>query len=418
MTGNQKKIWPLLRELIQICEEEGIPWFMSGRTAIRCVLSGEPFYKSFLDVEITVPAWYARRLIAGIEGRNRPGRILEGLYNSAWFPGLYLKYVNTDTTLFPVNEGFSSLEKGMFVKVCFLRGDPGPAVARRARELEGLIHDTAGLSVPPNMPGGKRVVFYGKRRLGGVRYSRKLFDDLLDIYSTEREQVLINGLFGETHTCPADRFLLTETWCWQDTVLRLPAGAKEYCRMIAGEDWRACQDDVILEGVYATMIVPGANNQASSKVPYTQLLPIMKKAGLTKRLVSRRIRTIGYNAQHKELSHYSTLAWRLAQRAGDLIQIRDIYAPQMEKIHCLVRARQMDEVKEILEEYDLAVRKYADLEMGFCWNEELQKTYIFLLRTYGEEKFARRAEELVRKDPQLTEQLERLSGVKKKEVYV
>ena len=90
MTGNQKKLWPLLQELIRICEEEDIPWFLSGRTAIRCVLNREPFYKSFLDVEITIPIWYAKKLISSIEERNTPGRALEGLHNSDYFPGLYL----------------------------------------------------------------------------------------------------------------------------------------------------------------------------------------------------------------------------------------------------------------------------------------------------------------------------------------
>ena len=412
MTGNQKKLWPLLQELIRICEEEDIPWFLSGRTAIRCVLNREPFYKSFLDVEITIPIWYAKKLISSIEERNTPGRALEGLHNSAYFPGLYLKYVDTNTTLFPVNEGFSTREKGLFVKICFLKNNPGEETLQKLQKIETLIRDTAGRSVPSEIGWGERFLFRWKRRLRGVCFSCKRFDFLVASYGQEGSQVLSDTVSGEPCACPRDRFQQTETWCWKETVLRLPADVEGYCRMIGGDHWRKFQDDVILEGNKATMIVPGGNNLASAKIPYAQLLPVMKKAGLTERLLKRRVCTSRYNQQHKELSQCANLVWKLAQRAGDLILIRDTYSPQMDKICRLMEARQMDEVKGLLAQYDSTVRKYAEMDMGFYWDEQLQEIYLSLLYIYGEDSFGDWVKELVQKDPHLNEQLERLLDVR------
>ena len=404
MNANQKRCWNLLQEIIYICEEKNIPWFLSGRTAIRTYLKSTPFYKGFLDTEMTVPADRAFELIGELEKRG--DRVVESLLNNHKFPGFYIKYVDKNTTLIRMNEGESTKYKGIFVKILFLKHFPEDGY-QKYDLTERLITETTeqGVDINYTTSSMERKSFYRKR--GKNSYTKKIFSELIDGYSNKNSsKVLVNDLMGKNVEMSGEELYDNSFVLFQGYQLRLPENPEKYFEIIAGESWEQCAEDIILYDQEGTMILEGANNLVSSKVSYEELIPLLEKNGLSKSLYKQRIKSTLINRRHQELIEMPNDIWSIAWRAGDLWRIHDIYLPKMNKIRGLFLAGQMDVLKQELEIYDETVRRYMEKDMAFLYSQELHDIYTEVMSAYGMTNDMDRLKELINSDDRLHKQLE------------
>lgn len=92
-----KVISELLKELREVCKQENIPFYLGGELAYRTSNNIE-FDEDFCFPTVHVFAKDAKRLIEAIEKRDLKNRSVESLHNNKDFPGLYIRYSNTNTT--------------------------------------------------------------------------------------------------------------------------------------------------------------------------------------------------------------------------------------------------------------------------------------------------------------------------------
>ena len=92
-----KVISELIEELREVCKQEKIPFYLGGELAYRLSNNIE-FDEDFCFPTVHIFAKDARKLIEAIEKRGTNGRSVESLHNNKRFPGLYIRYSNTNTT--------------------------------------------------------------------------------------------------------------------------------------------------------------------------------------------------------------------------------------------------------------------------------------------------------------------------------
>ena len=207
MNKYQKRINKLLEEVTNLCDALLIPWFVSGRSAAKAYM-GDMYQRGTFDVEITICAKDVPRFIEACEGRQ--GRFLEGYHNNSDFFGLYMKYVDTTTTLIDYNEGFSSSVRGMYIKINILRSVPtDKSNEKKCLKYEYLIEDTSKAYC--GMSGKTSLLqrnFFRFVKIISRNHNKKLFFKLIKRYSsTNASQVLLRTADGQMHYFEKDRFL-------------------------------------------------------------------------------------------------------------------------------------------------------------------------------------------------------------------
>lgn len=412
MNINQKRLWVLIKEIIEICNEADIPWFLSGRTAMRAY-EKEVFYRGFLDVELTIPAEKVHNFFETFKKKQYDNRVIESLCNNFDFPGFYLRYIDTESTLIRMNDGRAIKNQGLFIRIELLKKIPKNIEAcKKGDKYLKLIKETAPVCVNhiKSMSFLNRMFFSIAKKIGRQHYTKKLFNNLIDIYSTCDSQgvYVYSSEKGEEVEFPEKRFTELVQIIYKDMILYLPYDINEYLERIFDGDWKRHIDEIVLEGPKANMIVEGANNIVSSKLSFEYLIPILKRNGLNKRLFRMRKITSRKNQKHKDLSVIPNETWNLAQRAGDLWLIYDEYNDKIDIIQKLFEAKQLDELKVIFNTYDEIVRKYEKLDMGFFYNIVLWNIYLYLLESYGEGVLVSKLKRLVENDDRLKMQLENM----------
>ena len=399
MNSYQTAAWNLVKEVKEICEEQGISWFVSGRAAMRAY-EKKLFYKGFFDVDILIPIADVYEFMEAVEKKARPERKMESLRNNPDFPGFYIKYVDTSTTMIHVNEGTSTKYKGIFVRIDFIRDVPeNPEKLERVLEKEKRIASN-----------GKQAVYFSKKHAGGIgrfginrkRKACRMFGELVSEYTCAgADQCLVRGLDLSSVAMDRKQFSGACLALFENVTLRIPLEPERYFTKIADENWRCHIDDVVLEGKEGTTIVEGANNLASVQIPFAELMPVLRTAGYNKKLCRKRARAIYYKDKHEQLALVKRDARNVALRAGDLWAIHDIYSSKKERIRNLLEARQMDVIRVEFKEYEEAVMKYYRLKMGFYYDDELWDIYLFMLEAYGNGETAARLRELAQNDERL-----------------
>ena len=93
----KNRLLSLLNEIKEVCNEHDIPFFLSGELALRAYRHEES--REFLnEITIMVFADNVEQLIELLQ-RKRADRVVESLKNNAGFPGFYLRYMDSSTTL-------------------------------------------------------------------------------------------------------------------------------------------------------------------------------------------------------------------------------------------------------------------------------------------------------------------------------
>lgn len=119
------KLLELLVEIKQVCELQDIPFFLSGELAFHAFKERE-LRKKFSNATILIYAADVERFSKAIM-QNKKGRALEHLGNNPNFPGFYLRYTDTGTTLIRYNDTrFNFVNNCIGVDIgiiCYKRGN-------------------------------------------------------------------------------------------------------------------------------------------------------------------------------------------------------------------------------------------------------------------------------------------------------
>lgn len=405
MNKYQSRIDILLNEVIDICNNKQIPWFVSGRSAIRSY-NGNMYKGGFLDMEVTIPVECVNLFISACH--NKKDRYVESLKNNPGFPGFYLKYIDTTSTLINYNEGLACCVRGFFIKINLLRNvTDDSCVVQKAIKYENLIEDTAKTYV--NLTGETTVwerAWFKIKKVLIKDYSKRVFSYLVNAYSCiENNRTVMRTSDGKFHYFEKERFDTFDLLKEKDTEIRIPIEPEKFFEECYGDDWKAYASNIVLEGREGDIIYDGSNFLLSLILPYTFFVEKFEKYGINKKFLKIRQRKADGIKREREVAKPVEEAWNIANRAGDLWNVFDYYKDRKERIKKLYDFGEFFALENELEYYDEIVEKYADLNMGFMYDKEMWEIYLYIKKFMSSVEDAERIEKLVENDEKLKIQL-------------
>ncbi len=134
MNREQREVFSLLKEVDMICRENGIQYYLSPALAL-CAVTEQPFPLSPLAGRVLMKAGDMEKFRQIFENSETDGRVLESMMTNKRFPGFYLRYTNTETLCYRMNEGRNFRFPGLGIDILPLKKSLPRGLKRRADRM-------------------------------------------------------------------------------------------------------------------------------------------------------------------------------------------------------------------------------------------------------------------------------------------
>lgn len=208
--GNvQDKICQLLKEIKEICETEGIRYYLGGWTALTAYCQGS-CNEDMLLGHVMIHAEDAGRMINAIERRKPANRTLDHLKKNPEFPGFFLRYTAEDTTAFEKYHYKGFLHHGISVHICFLASVLEDSEQNSRYELleEGLLSRFGSDRFKSNRD--IKAKEYALQCLS-EQSSEQIFEDWIQAHSVPSEQVFCRTKLKPRFSFEGERKIFDKT---------------------------------------------------------------------------------------------------------------------------------------------------------------------------------------------------------------
>ncbi len=382
----QKHVRKLFLEITDILDNEGIEWFVSGRSALR-TLQGGMYQKGFLDTEIMIRPENAGAVIEAVRVRN--DRKLEGMHNNPLFPFFRFRYIDPSTSMVRMNDGLAYKYPGIFVTITFLRCIDKKKDISKAEKTENLLYDTSPVftDLTGKTADNERMIFEGRRKKD--RFTEDLFIKLCNDYSAGKgdKYFAVENADGELVRLENDPFNSLQSVESDGMLYRIPKEESGYYERYAGHDWKKRTFEIILMGRKGNMTIEGANNIVSTIIPYDEMIGILKKEGYGEDFFAKRQENIEILNYEKDLYSENDRAWEIAKRAGDLWEAYDHYHEHIDKLKKLMDAGEWLWIRDEMALYSEFVAKYYEQGMAFRLHDDIHDIYLKMLTVFGETEY-------------------------------
>ena len=246
MNKEQQVILTLLREIDEICGESGIECYLTPRLALHAVRGGHmpdnPFAGGVLmkvsDIE---------KFRLAVQKRKHSGRALESMHDNKRFPGFFLRYEDTNTLCFRMNEGRNYQYPGLGVDIYPLRGKIKSRLKHLwNRNLEtGWKQFSDGRSEEYNWKERLCKIPVGLMFLGGRgRLGKHLYKKFCINQNESGEGEYVVRLKNATLYYPAQLFKKTKRVLLEGTEFTIPEDVDQYLRIWFGKKYENKINDV------------------------------------------------------------------------------------------------------------------------------------------------------------------------------
>lgn len=184
ISDSVKVIYSLLIEIDEICKRNNIDYFLANRLALIAYRGNEG--DDYNTGRIFMTAENLKKFIKACEVEITESRVIEWMGNNERFPGVFLRYINTDSTYYTTKRLCTENNLGMFITI---------DVLRPARKNEKYYHtiENAWKNFSFDMPaGGKKwenkvlkILKTGSAIFGREKISKFLIKFFLNRYQSK-----------------------------------------------------------------------------------------------------------------------------------------------------------------------------------------------------------------------------------------
>ena len=400
----QKHEKKLFLELTELFDNEGIEWFVSGRSALRA-MQGGMYQKGFLDTEVMIHAKDAGIVMEAL--KDKEDRRLEGMHNNPLFPFFCFRYSDPSTSMIRMNDGLAFRYQGIFITISFLRCTDIRTDISKAAKTESLLYDTSPVytDLTGTTSAHERMSFENKRKKDN--FTRDLFFELCSEYSCDdgERRFVFENAEKELVSSDTDPFCSLQAVESDGMLLWIPREESGYYEKYAGVDWKKRTFEIVLMGRNGAMTIEGANNIVSTIIPYDEMISLMKKEGYGEDFFVKRQKNIEVINYEKELYSENDRAWEIAKRAGDLWEAYDHYHGQLEKLKKLMDAGEWLWIRDEMALYSEFVAKYYEQGMSFRLHDDIHDIYMQMLKIFGETDYLDELKKIEERDEAILIQL-------------
>lgn len=314
----------LMAELRDLCNENQIPYFLTGWSALSAYGRGD-LGDNVRIGQIMIWPQDARRLAKAIEDMNRPDRDVDYLDKNPNFPGFFMKYYAEDTTLFEPYHDKGYTHHGYCVDILFINYLPKSFLAKKQL---GMLE--AGLILKNGIQHEK----LSTKKTLSVRYTRNmikhkfkgngkaLFDYMLKLTTVPSDQVRCRAIHKPGFEFGGPAALLSETTTYPlgEEQFNMPKNAKEY----VSRCYRRYYTQVLKGGIKYPY------QYTDSEVPYKELFEHMG-VDPTEYIRDREekfIKWMKVYGEYKEGNEYFNQTWNRLNALNDALLLKDQYTDE------------------------------------------------------------------------------------------
>lgn len=352
----------LLKEIKGVCEQENIRYYISGELALSEKEHSE-IRDEFNNGAVAVFAADIDKLIALLD--KRENRKVESPANNSKFPGFYVRYVDTSTTLINFTEpAFTYDTNSLGVNIEIICG-------RRKNGLQGkVLGKLKKLWVKENTP------FYIGRNAGKKSFKDKL---VTVFFSVLKHTSIMGKLFkawiregkakttvcelatnrGEIIRYKKDIFDKTAKMELSGTEFNVAGNLKKYTENYYGSNVR---------------VKPVMHDIAELKMPWEQMKNVIVKQGID---------LAEYQKDQQEFMEWRKHEYLPVKRKKEKFNsymfcaedrmyfYKEFKGEKKEQIIALHKAGELEQLRVILAEYIEKINYYATHHVGFCSEAEI-----------------------------------------------
>lgn len=323
----QELLYRMMAELRDICETQGIPYFLTGWSALSAYGGGclrEDVQAGQIMIRVEDAQALADAVTAAIREGTVSDRAIEYLGNNPAFPGFFIRYSAENTTAFEPFHERGYTHYGVSVDILFAKHRPANYLIRKKLaiyEVGLLSRNGDQIDMPPQeLEAGKTFVKFYKRRFRNN--GEKLFHWMIRKYSNSNEiiECKVNHKPRFRYIGKKDIFDAYSIYKLGDEDFRLPLDAAAYISKLYKRHYKT----LLAEGIkYPDMLI-------NTELPYSELF---KSMGVNAKEFIQDMEKIQNAHQDTYLSHskdsaYVNSTWSAMGQYNDTLKLREVYSDE------------------------------------------------------------------------------------------
>ena len=381
MNDIQKCRLKLLEELDAICRQNGIQYFLVGKSLWQAVLYHR-YVDPLGDITVAMTADNYERFAQIISIQKPKNRALESLENNASCFRVFATYIDTETLDMPLIRYDTVEHPGIHINIEILRirektklGEMKNRMIEKGWECHTIQRDKK-LKTKLSMKFIEGYCsFYGDDKA-----SKKIFASLLKDHSSKSEEkYYIRKYNRKRRYYPNELFADTSEIMLEGKSFLTVTNPEEYLEIQFRGDWKEREYPMTNVNIYTRIM--------DAHMPYTEY---------SQYLAEKDIDPVAFQQQWKALDlKYRSIKkktkrikryWNILAACGERDRLYYVYHPQKEEILKLYEAGNYEALCDRMSEHIRVAREFARQKVGFSFDAELFDVMIDCLRYEGREE--------------------------------
>lgn len=359
----QKVIFELVREIHEICESNKIQYFLADKLALLAYRKDDASLETLNAGRILMTAENFRRFIEAYNAHPNHNRVIEWMGNNESFPGLFLRYINTETVYYTPQRLSTEKYLGMYVTIDVIR----PA-GKRGRRYDAIENAWANLCYGYEAKGRKlepiarRSLAMACKSRGNKRVANQLANFLLKKFSSKnwgKEIALKKGALSKKKTFSSLLFQEHQIAELDKQSFYVPKKLQEYLEATYGQNR--------YKEVEITVIANQANCFCDTDLSYKELDLMSYRDSIREVLQKTKAEVNRERAAKKKRQYYFDIMTRTFYRYYYAIEL----LPQLDTLEEWYSQKDYIRLDEALEPYVRMAKRYKNKGLSLYLNDRL-----------------------------------------------
>lgn len=387
MTDIQQKLLDLLTDLDDVCQREGIEYFLCDETALAAVARGS-FFPACCQASVAMTPANARKFIAAVHKDNRPDRITDSMYSNKYYPEFNVRYCDPNTMMMHLPYNANAAMPCIGVNIYMIRRKPKRfgSFFYYSKQFWKVCTKPVFYFARPLYRFAAAGCHAIKAVLGGKYFGRWLFNRWGDLFSSNKNSKKFAVGGGKFHY-PRELLNQRTTVTLEGRNYQTFGDTNGYLTEIYGEDYMTVTPKFAKAS--ATLLI-------STIVPFDKYLETAAAQGLD--FVKIQQNKLAYDSQQQRVSKYNKKIdkyYAIVDRTDKRYALYEKYMPMKQELLKLHKEEKFEELNELLKPYRSDLWSCYKKKLGLCFDKEIFEITMDLLCREGSEAYAQKLRDMV-----------------------
>lgn len=383
----------LVKEIDQVCQEQGIPYALCGRTA-GCVMKYEKFTTQCQEFHIMLLAKDMLKLKNALLKKNVENRAVEDLSGNEMLAQNCMRYVDTGTTLIDRENPVKYQALGVAVTIFPLFSRES---SKWVKALEyGMFYLNGGASYSRYSVQEKiGKCISATRKVQGLFGQKWIAKKVYGVLKKEQnrnigDKVYLQYESNKKTAVSAKAVIETKRVHFEGIETSVSADYEEHLRKLYGKGWRKKAEEPLSTANRISVI-------SDADKSYKEYLSEFDAEGIDIRRLQDD--NLDYHDWYADSFRYwediVNHKYSYAKRSVERIDLYCAYKDQMDEMRRAASEKNIGKLQEMLEPYMAATKKYFKRNMGFFINQEIFDHASMVWKANKEDGYAAQVYDLV-----------------------